>query len=32
VNINGVTVTVTQSSVTPPAPSGFHVVGGQEPQ
>jgi hypothetical protein len=32
VTINGVAVTVTQSSATPQAPSGFRVVGGLEPQ
>jgi hypothetical protein len=31
VTINGVAVTVTQSSAAPPAPSGFRVVGGQAP-
>jgi Putative binding domain, N-terminal/Viral BACON domain len=32
VMINGVSVTVTQSTGAPPAPSGFRVVGGLEPQ
>jgi hypothetical protein len=30
--INGVAVTVTQGSAAPPAPSGFRVIGGMEPQ
>jgi hypothetical protein len=32
VTINGVTVTVTQGSAPPAAPSGFRVIGGLEPQ